>query len=63
MDIVQQQMLDSYRAARHGEAPPPLPGRHDLEVLRGLRDRLRAQATAFAPPPRRPPHGRGRAAG
>ncbi|GAA2949681.1 hypothetical protein GCM10010518_40670 [Kitasatospora cinereorecta] len=50
MDIVQQQMLDSFRAAQHGEPPPPLPGRHDREVLRELRRRLLARATA----PRRP---------
>ncbi|MEU5717126.1 hypothetical protein AB0G71_15285 [Streptomyces sp. NPDC020403] len=42
MDIVQQHMLDSYRAVRHGEVPPPLPGRHDWDVLRELRRRFRA---------------------
>ncbi|MDQ0795693.1 hypothetical protein [Streptomyces sp. B1I3] len=41
MDIVQQHMLDSYRAAQHGEVPPPPPGRHDRDVLRELRRRFR----------------------
>ncbi|MCX5411774.1 hypothetical protein [Streptomyces sp. NBC_00059] len=50
MDIVQQQMLDSYRAAQHGEVPPPLPGRHDRDVLRGIRRRIRAWASAHRPP-------------
>ncbi|MET8172746.1 hypothetical protein [Streptomyces clavifer] len=50
MDIVQQQMLDSWRAAQHGEPPPPLPGRHDREVLREVGRRLAARAAA----PRRP---------
>ncbi|MFD4032857.1 hypothetical protein ACFWVP_20700 [Streptomyces sp. NPDC058637] len=51
MDIVQQQMLDSYRAAQHGEPPPPLPGRHDREVLRDLRRHLLGRPAAA---PRRP---------
>ncbi|MFF5723049.1 hypothetical protein [[Kitasatospora] papulosa] len=50
MDIVQQYMLDSYRAARHGEAPPPSPGSRDREVLRGIRGRIRARAAAHRPP-------------
>ncbi|MBV7669466.1 hypothetical protein STHAL_08210 [Streptomyces halstedii] len=57
MDIVQQQILDSYRAAQHGEASPPPPGRHDREVLRELRGRLRAWAATHPPPDRRPPPG------
>ncbi|MFF2326802.1 MULTISPECIES: hypothetical protein [unclassified Streptomyces] len=39
MDAIQQHMFDSFRAAQHGEAPPPLPGRHDRSVLRALRAR------------------------
>ncbi|MEU5660322.1 hypothetical protein ABZ802_32585 [Streptomyces sp. NPDC047737] len=50
MDIVQQQMLDSYRAARQGVAPPPLPGTHDLDALRSVRERIRAWAAAHRPP-------------
>lgn len=50
MDIVQQQMLDSYRAARQGVAPPPLPGTHDREVLRSIRERIRVWTAAHRPP-------------
>ncbi|WP_326698207.1 hypothetical protein OG909_13155 [Streptomyces sp. NBC_01754] len=69
MDVVQQQILDSYRAAQHGEAPPPLPGRHDRAVLRELRGhlrgRLRARLAAGPGPPSksRPRAGRGRPRG
>jgi len=41
MDIVQQHMLDSYRATQHGEPVPPPPGRHEWEVFRDLRRRFR----------------------
>lgn len=41
MDAIQQHMLDTYRAARHGESPPPLPGRYDVAVVRSLRDHHR----------------------
>ncbi|MGW0790370.1 hypothetical protein ACWD04_19480 [Streptomyces sp. NPDC002911] len=50
MDIVQQHMLDSRRAAQHGEFPPPLPGSHDREVLRTIRRCIRAWAAAHRPP-------------
>ncbi|MEU0133856.1 hypothetical protein ABZ172_07470 [Streptomyces sp. NPDC006296] len=50
MDIVQQHMLDSCRAARHGEAPPPPPGTHDRAVLRAIRRRVRAWLVAHRPP-------------
>ncbi|MER5632711.1 hypothetical protein [Streptomyces nitrosporeus] len=53
MDTVQQQMLDSYRAARHGDVPPPPPGRHEAEVLRSLLGRLLAPGPRGpGPPPR-----------
>ncbi|WP_369377316.1 hypothetical protein [Streptomyces sp. cg36] len=71
MDAIQQQMFDTYRAARLQEPPPPLVGTHDARVLRELRDyrrfeavlhgrlatgRLRAALTRlFAPPRPRPP--------
>ncbi|MFD3973346.1 hypothetical protein [Streptomyces cyaneofuscatus] len=38
MDAIQQHMLDTYRAARLGEAAPPPPGRHDRRTLRDLYD-------------------------
>ncbi|MFB7915144.1 hypothetical protein [Streptomyces sp. NPDC056061] len=52
MDAIQQQMFDSYRAARRGELPPPLPGRHDWEVVRGARDRRRFAAVIAERPAR-----------
>ncbi|MFE4452050.1 hypothetical protein [Streptomyces sp. NPDC056796] len=50
MDTVQQYLLDSYRAAQRGEAPPPLPGSRDRDVLRGIRRRIRAWAAVYRPP-------------
>ncbi|MDQ0992259.1 hypothetical protein [Streptomyces sp. V3I7] len=38
MSITQQYLLDSHRAHRHGETPPPAPGTHDWQVVRELRD-------------------------
>ncbi|WP_335938310.1 hypothetical protein [Streptomyces sp. PTD5-9] len=58
MDAIQQQMYDSYRAARRGEPAPPTPGRHDWEVLRGVRDLRRFEAVLAG----RPARGRRRAA-
>ncbi|WP_328910869.1 hypothetical protein OG230_15885 [Streptomyces sp. NBC_00234] len=52
MDAIQQYMFDSYRAAQHGERPPPPPGRHDREVLRELRRRLRTWTAATRTQPR-----------
>jgi hypothetical protein len=37
MNAIQQHMLDLYRAARTGTAPPPRPGDHDLRTLREAR--------------------------
>ncbi|MEV7233616.1 hypothetical protein AB0N06_06405 [Streptomyces sp. NPDC051020] len=50
MDAIQQHMIDSYRAAQHGEAPPPLPGRHDWEVVRQARDARRFEAVVEGRP-------------
>ncbi|MFD7020304.1 hypothetical protein [Streptomyces sp. NPDC059928] len=44
MDAIQQHMIDSYRMARLGEGAPPLPGTHDVAVLRELRDYRRFEA-------------------
>ncbi|MER6103088.1 hypothetical protein ABT115_12375 [Streptomyces sp. NPDC001832] len=41
MDAIQQHMIDSHRAAQHGELQPPLPGRYDWSVLRAIRDHCR----------------------
>ncbi|MER5782223.1 hypothetical protein ABT104_10930 [Streptomyces mobaraensis] len=37
MDATQQQMFDSYRAARRGEAAPPAPGTYEVETVRQIR--------------------------
>ncbi|MFJ1792704.1 hypothetical protein [Kitasatospora griseola] len=34
MNALHQHLLDSARAAHHGEPAPPLPGTHDLATLR-----------------------------
>ena len=52
MSITQQYLLDSHRARLHGEPVPPPPGRHDLDVLRGLRDRRRFRAVLAGRPAR-----------
>ncbi|WNI24113.1 hypothetical protein [Streptomyces sp. ITFR-16] len=52
MDAIQQQMFDSYRAVRRGELPPPLPGRHDRAVVRGVRERRRFDAVIAGRPAR-----------
>ncbi|MFF4092280.1 hypothetical protein ACFYYY_00165 [Streptomyces sp. NPDC001834] len=52
MDAIQQQMLDSHRALARGEKPPPLPARHDWEVLREVRDRQRFEAVTAGRPAR-----------
>ncbi|MCX5387972.1 hypothetical protein [Streptomyces sp. NBC_00083] len=44
MDAMQQHMIDNYRAARLGTPAPPLPGTHDVAVLRDLRDYRRFEA-------------------
>ncbi|MFD9819197.1 hypothetical protein [Streptomyces violascens] len=44
MDVMQQHMIDSYRAARLGAPAPPVPGTHDVAVLRGMRDYRRFEA-------------------
>ncbi|WP_328830741.1 hypothetical protein OHT77_25230 [Streptomyces sp. NBC_00252] len=37
MSITQQHALDTYRARRLGETPPPPPGTHDRQTARELR--------------------------
>ena len=37
MSITQQYFLDTYRAQRLGETPPPPPGTHDWRTARELR--------------------------
>ncbi|MER5932659.1 hypothetical protein [Streptomyces sp. NPDC002054] len=37
MTAIEQYLIDSYRAAQHGDPMPPPPGRDDLAVLRQAR--------------------------
>ncbi|MFE2107282.1 hypothetical protein ACFXAF_15605 [Kitasatospora sp. NPDC059463] len=50
MNALHQHLLDSYRAARHAEPAPPLPGTHDLAALRSARDHRRFEAVLAGRP-------------
>ncbi|MET8769160.1 hypothetical protein [Streptomyces sp. NPDC004658] len=54
MSITQQYLLDSYRARLRGEPEPPAPGRHELGLVREVRDYRRFRAVLAG----RPAHGR-----
>ncbi|MFF1380764.1 hypothetical protein [Streptomyces sp. NPDC058308] len=58
MSVTQQFLLDSYRAAQHGQPTPPAPGRDDWQAVREVRDYERFRAVVAE----RPVHGRFRAA-
>lgn len=42
MNTNQQHLLDAYRFAQRRETAPPVPGRHDWEAVREMRDHRRA---------------------
>ncbi|MEV7603413.1 hypothetical protein AB0O91_39195 [Kitasatospora sp. NPDC089797] len=50
MNALQQHLLDSYRAAQQGEPAPPVPGTHDLAVLRAAREHRRFEAVLAGRP-------------
>ncbi|MEU9990020.1 hypothetical protein ACFZCP_32850 [Streptomyces sp. NPDC007971] len=52
MSVTQQYLLDTFRARQHGEPDPPPPGRHDLGVVRALRDHRRFLAVVAERPAR-----------
>ncbi|WP_043685357.1 hypothetical protein [Streptomyces xylophagus] len=54
MSITQQYFLDTYRAQRLGEVPPPPPGAHDWRTARELRGYRQFRAVVAE----RPVHGR-----
>ncbi|MEU4796463.1 hypothetical protein [Streptomyces sp. NPDC023327] len=58
MSVTQQYLLDTYRAAQHGERTPPAPGLRDWQAVREVRDYGRFRAVVEE----RPVHGRVRAA-
>ncbi|MCX5195851.1 hypothetical protein OOK31_18475 [Streptomyces sp. NBC_00249] len=37
MTAIEQYLIDTYRAAQHGDPMPPPPGRDDVAVLRAVR--------------------------
>ncbi|MFG2439192.1 hypothetical protein [Streptomyces sp. NPDC048508] len=52
MSITQQYLLDTYRAAQHGEPAPPAPGAHDAETVREVREYRRFRAVVAGRPAR-----------
>ncbi|UXX93916.1 hypothetical protein N7U49_21110 [Streptomyces sp. AD2-2] len=52
MSITQQHALDSYRAQRLGETPPPPPGTHDWQTVRELRGCRQFRAVVTGRPAR-----------
>ncbi|MGR3871687.1 hypothetical protein ACUXZZ_24330 [Streptomyces graminifolii] len=50
MSITQQHALDTYRAQRLGEIPPPPPGTHDWQTARELRGHLKFRAVVTGRP-------------
>ncbi|MEU2714645.1 hypothetical protein [Streptomyces sp. NPDC007205] len=52
MSITQQYLLDSYRARVLGEPEPPAPGRHDVDLVREIRDHRRFHAVIAGRPAR-----------
>ncbi|MGA4840403.1 hypothetical protein [Streptomyces sp. G45] len=58
MSVTQQYLLDTYRAAQHGDPTPPAPGADDWQAVREVRDYGRFAAVVRE----RPARGRVRAA-
>ncbi|MCX5236375.1 hypothetical protein OG824_14330 [Streptomyces prunicolor] len=52
MSVTQQYLLDTYRAQRLGEAPPPPPGTHDWQTARELRGYRQFRAVVAERPAR-----------
>ncbi|MFJ7063817.1 hypothetical protein [Streptomyces sp. NPDC101115] len=50
MNALQQHLLDSYRAARHGDPAPPPPGTRDVAALRAARDHHRFESVIAGRP-------------
>ncbi|WP_426364502.1 hypothetical protein [Streptomyces sp. E-08] len=52
MNALHQYLFDSYRAASLGDPAPPVPGTHDVAVLRALRDHRRFERVVAGRPAR-----------
>ncbi|MEV6796079.1 hypothetical protein AB0M87_29705 [Streptomyces sp. NPDC051320] len=53
MTANQQHMIDVYRSAQRGEIAPPMPGLHDWDAVREIRDHRRATRQGRPGPLRR----------
>jgi hypothetical protein len=49
MNAAQQHLLDTYRAARRGEAAPPAPGTHTVRTAHEIRQWFRFRAVVTDP--------------
>ncbi|MFF8788509.1 hypothetical protein [Streptomyces sp. NPDC015125] len=49
MNAAQQHLLDTYRAARRGEAAPPAPGTHTVRTAHEIQQWRRFQAVVTDP--------------
>ncbi|MET9958921.1 hypothetical protein ABZ128_07490 [Streptomyces sp. NPDC006326] len=56
MTAIEQYLLDTYRASRHGEPMPPPPGRDDVAVFRAARAHEQFRAVLDGRPAGHPWH-------
>ncbi|MFG2752879.1 hypothetical protein [Streptomyces xanthophaeus] len=54
MSAIEQYLIDTYRASKHGDPMPPPPGRDDLAVLREARNYEQLRAVLDGRPARHP---------
>ncbi|MEV7614700.1 hypothetical protein [Streptomyces sp. NPDC089799] len=54
MTAIEQYLIDSYRAAQHGDPMPPPPGRDDVAALREARSYEQCRAVLDGRPARHP---------
>ncbi|RSS54296.1 hypothetical protein [Streptomyces sp. WAC01280] len=54
MNAMHQYLFDTYRAARLGDPMPPVPGTHDVAVVRSVVDRRRFERVLAGRPARGP---------
>ncbi|KIF01111.1 hypothetical protein PL81_37390 [Streptomyces sp. RSD-27] len=50
MTAIEQYLLDTYRATRHGTPVPPPPGRDDVAALRSIRTAAQFEAAVSGAP-------------
>ncbi|MFJ8166093.1 hypothetical protein ACIRBY_34955 [Streptomyces sp. NPDC096136] len=54
MTAIEQYLLDTYRATRHGTPVPPPPGRDDVAALRAIRTAAQFEAAVSGAPTTHP---------